>query len=114
MHELAVTESILNIATDYAKKAGATRVTDLYLVIGRLSSLVDDSVPFYWDILSQDTICEKSQLHFERIPANILCLDCGNEFLLENELTPCPGCGGVKIKVISGDQFSLDSIEIEK
>ena len=114
MHELAVTESILKIATDYAVKAGATKVTDLYLVIGRLASLVDDSVQFYWDIISEDTICAKAQLHFERVPANILCLDCGNEFQLESELSACPACGGVKIKVISGDQFSLDSIEIEK
>jgi hydrogenase nickel incorporation protein HypA/HybF len=114
MHELAVTESILNIASDYAKKAGAARVTDLYLVIGKLSSLVDDSVQFYWDIITEDTICEKSVLHFERVPATMLCLDCGTEFQLVDELMPCPTCGSVKLKVTSGEQFSLDSIEIEK
>ena len=32
MHELAVTESILEIAKKYAQQAGASRVTDLYLV----------------------------------------------------------------------------------
>jgi hydrogenase nickel incorporation protein HypA/HybF len=113
MHELAVTESILNIATDYAQKAGATRVTDLYLVIGRLSSLVDDSVQFYWDIISADTICAKAQLHFERIPARILCLDCSNEYVLADTLSGCPECGSAKIKVVSGEEFSLNSIGIE-
>ena len=114
MHELAITESILNIASDYALKAGATRVTDLYLMVGRLSSLVDDSVQFYWDIVSQDTICANALLHFERIPAKILCLDCSNEFILSDELSHCPKCGGLKIKVVSGEEFSLNSIEIEK
>ena len=114
MHELAVTESIINIALEYANKAGAKRVTDVYLVIGRLSSIVDDSVQFYWEIISKDTICANSQLHFQRIPANLICLDCGNEFQLSEELTPCPTCGSAKIKVITGDEFSLDSIEIEK
>ncbi len=113
MHELAITESILKIATDYAQKAGAARVTDLYLVIGRLSSLVDDSVQFYWDIISQDTICAKAQLHFERIPAKILCLDCSNQYVLSDELSACPNCGSPKIKVISGEEFSLNSIGIE-
>jgi len=113
MHELAVTESILNLATEYANKASATRVTDLYLVIGRLSSLVDDSVQFYWDIISRDTICAQATLHFERIPARLLCLDCSNEYDLEDELSACPRCGSARIKVISGDQFSLDSIAIE-
>ena len=114
MHELAVTESIINIALEYANKAGAKRVTDVYLVIGRLSSIVDESVQFYWEIISQDTICANSLLHFQRIPANLICLDCGNEFQLSEELTPCPTCGSAKIKVITGDEFSLDSIEIEK
>jgi Zn finger protein HypA/HybF involved in hydrogenase expression len=52
MHEFAVTESILNIATDHARRANAKRVTHLYLVIGHLSSIVDDPAQFYWDTIS--------------------------------------------------------------
>jgi hydrogenase nickel incorporation protein HypA/HybF len=114
MHELAVTESVLNIAVDHANKAGAKRVTDVHLVIGRLASIVDDSVQFYWDIISQDTICAHSMLHFKRIPANMICLDCGNEFPLNDELSPCPTCGSARLKVVTGEEFYLDSIEIEK
>ena len=82
MHELAVTESILNIALDYAERSGATRVTDLHLVIGQLSSIIDDSVQFYWDIVSKETICEGAVLHFERIPAQMICLDCEHHMRL--------------------------------
>ncbi len=114
MHELAVTESILNIALKYAKEAQASRVSDLYLVIGRLSSIVDDSVQFYWDMLSEGTLCAGSKLHFQRVPAEMICLECGNEYTLDGELEPCPTCGSAKVKVSSGDQFFLDSIEIEK
>jgi|GEM_PF-5568018 len=52
MHELSVTESVLEIACRHAGKAQAKRVTDIYLVIGRLSSIVDDSVQFYWNLIS--------------------------------------------------------------
>lgn len=114
MHELSVTESILDIAVKYAVQAQAKRVSDLYLVIGRLSSIVDDSVQFYWDIVSQKTICAGSKLHFQRIPAELLCIDCGNKYQIDSELSPCPACGSAKVKVTSGDQFFLDSIEIEK
>ncbi len=113
MHELAVTESILNIALKYANQANAARVSDLHLVIGRLSSIVDDSVQFYWEILTEGTICAGSKLHFKRVPAQIICLQCGNEYLLDAELEPCPVCGSAKVKVASGDQFFLDSIEVE-
>lgn len=114
MHELSVTESILNIALKHAEQAEAQRVTHLYLVIGRLSSIVDDSVQFYWEIVTAGTLCQGSTLHFERIPAQMLCLNCDHKYTLNTELTPCPSCGSLQVKVISGDQFYLDSIEIEK
>ncbi len=114
MHELAVTESILDLAVKYARQAEARRVTDLYLVIGRLSSVVDDSVQFYWELLSEKTLCEGSRLHFQRVPAQLTCLECSNAYELDSELEPCPNCGSPKVKVTSGDQFFLDSIQIEK
>lgn len=114
MHELAVSQSILEIAVKYAQQAQASRVSDLYLVIGRLSSIVDDLVQFYWEILTEDTLCAGSKLHFKRVPAQMICLNCGKEYLLDRALEPCPDCGSAKVKVVSGDQFFLDSIEIEK
>ena len=113
MHELSVTESILNAALTHAQKANATRVTDLNLVIGTLSSIVDDSVQFYWEMISKGTLCEGSQLHFKRINARLRCLDCNSEYELESELQPCPNCGSMNIKILSGDEFRLESIEIQ-
>jgi hydrogenase nickel incorporation protein HypA/HybF len=114
MHELAVTESILGIAQKHAIQAQAARVTDVYIVVGRLSSVVDDSVQFYWDFVSQDTICAGAKLHFKRIPARLSCLECGSAYTLEGDLTPCPKCGSAQVKVTSGEEFWVDSIEIEK
>ncbi len=114
MHELAVTESILAIAEKHAVQAEAKKVTDIHIVIGRLSSIVNDSVQFYWDIVSKDTLCESAQLHFERVPAKLFCLNCSHEFDLPGELIPCPQCQSMQLKVIKGDEFWLDSIEIER
>jgi hydrogenase nickel incorporation protein HypA/HybF len=113
MHELAVTESILNIATQHATQAGAVRVTALNLVIGQLASIVDDSVQFYWDMISEGTICAGAKLHFERRPAMLKCLDCDQSYALGGELTDCPNCHSVRIKVMAGEEFFVESIEIE-
>jgi len=112
MHELSVTENILNIACQHAEQAQAKKVTDIYLVIGQLSSIVDDSVQFYWDIISKDSLCEQSKLHFCRIPAELRCLDCNNTYILENDLIPCPACNSTNVKVIKGNEFHLESIDI--
>jgi hydrogenase nickel incorporation protein HypA/HybF len=112
MHELAVTESILSIALDHAQKANATRVTDINLVIGRLSSIIDDSVSFYWEIISKDTICSQAALHFSRIPARLKCLKCQREYTLDDDLTPCPDCASSDVKILSGNEFRVESIEV--
>ena len=114
MHELSVTESVLEIACEHAQKAGAKKVTDINLVIGRLSSIVDDSVEFYWQMITKDTLCEDAKLHFSRIPAELICLECNHKYVLKQELIPCPKCGSARVRVLSGDEFNIDSIEIQR
>jgi hydrogenase nickel incorporation protein HypA/HybF len=113
MHELSITESILEIATRHAESAGAQKVTRINILVGRLSSVVDDSVQFYWDIISQNTICAGSILQFERTPARMKCLDCGTEYSFEHDMIPCPQCGSFLSRIISGDEFRMESIEVE-
>lgn len=113
MHELAVTESILEIALRHAAAQNAARITDLYLVIGQWSSIVDDSVQFYWDTLSDGTIAKGATLHFERIPTELLCLDCGKTYQPDSRDLLCPDCHSTRLKVLKGEEFRLDSIEIE-
>jgi hydrogenase nickel incorporation protein HypA/HybF len=114
MHELSITQSVLDIALRHGNKANATLITDIYLVIGELSSIVDDSVQFYWDIISKETLAEGAQLHFKRIPAKLQCLECNTIYSLERgELISCPNCDSTHIKVIAGKEFQMESIEIE-
>jgi len=43
-----------------------------------------------------------------------VCLDCQTEYTLEDDLMPCPKCGSSRVRVLSGDEFNLESIEIER
>ena len=114
MHELAITESILSIALQHANKAKACRVTEINLVIGNLTTFIDNSISFYWEIISKDTICSGSSLHFTRIHAHLRCNSCQNEFDIEKELIPCPNCSSSNVTIIRGNEFSVDSIEVIK
>jgi hydrogenase nickel incorporation protein HypA/HybF len=114
MHELAVTESLLEIAIRHAQAQNAHRITDLYLVIGKWSSIVDDSVQFYWDIISDGTIAKGATLHFQRVPVVLTCQDCGNEYQPASEEFACPHCVGTHAKVKSGDEFRLEAIDVEE
>ncbi len=113
MHELSVTESILEISLRHARDANAKRITNLYLVIGQLASIVDDSVQFYWDIISKDTIAEGARLQFRRLPASLICLECNHQYTPGKDGFSCPQCKGERIKVVSGEEFFMEAIDIE-
>jgi len=113
MHELSVTESILEISLRHASQANAKRITHLYLVIGQLASIVDDSVQFYWDIVSKDTIADGAILHFKRLPATLECQECKHRYTPGNNSFSCPSCSSDQVKVISGDEFYMEAIDIE-
>lgn len=113
MHELSVTESILEIALRHANQKEAEKITGIHLVIGDLASIVDDSVCFYWDIISQGTIAEGAGLNFDRRPALARCQNCEHEFTPDWDEMTCPKCASSAFQIISGNEFYLSAIDIE-
>jgi hydrogenase nickel incorporation protein HypA/HybF len=113
MHELSVTESLLKIAVQHAEQANAKRVTDLHIVIGDLASMVDESIQFYWDIIAKETIAEGATLHFRRVSAELQCNTCSEKYHPTDKELVCPTCGGVGAKIIAGEEFALESIDVE-
>lgn len=115
MHELAVTESILKIALETAQRAKAKRITAINLVIGGLTSYVDDSIQFYFDFLSENTLAQGATLHFQREPALATCQNCQHQFTVTPPLPPyCPACQSYTLQVSGGNDFYIESIEVEK
>ena len=113
MHELAVTQSILDISLRHANEAGAKRIIDINLVVGQFSSIVDDSVQFYWDIIAKETIAQGAVLHFNRIPGEMTCGACGHTFRPNDETFECPSCSSAMVRITKGEEFRVDSIDVE-
>ncbi len=119
MHELAITASVLNLALQYAgnaqpETAHTPHITDLHLVIGQLSSVIDDSVQFYWDIISQNTPAEGSRLHFRRIPAEFECEICYAHYPMHGDDFTCPECGSAEVRIAAGEEFYLEAIDVDE
>ena len=114
MHELAVTQQLLDIALQTAQAAGARHVRAIDLAVGDLSSIVDDSVQFYFDLLSAGTAAQGAQLRFRREAALLCCRSCGYRQAARLPLdAACPQCGGLELSLTGGRTFAVTSIEVD-
>lgn len=113
MHEYAVTKNIVDIVVEEAEKAGARKIIKIQLAIGDLSTIIDESVQMYFDIISEGTIAQGAQLIFKRIPAEFKCRKCGFIFIKPQKGFDCPQCGGLGMPTGVGKEFYVESIEIE-
>ncbi len=113
MHELAITQNILDLALNEAKAVQASRISKISLVIGELSGVVSDSVEFYFDFMSRDSMAVDATLEFIIVPAQLRCRDCQTEFNPQDSLWICPNCKSVNIDLLAGRDCYIKSIEVE-
>jgi len=113
MHELGITESIIDIVLGKAKGAGATRITEISLVVGELSGFVPDCLQFYFDFLSKDSIAEGAILHFESTLAQFRCRTCSAVFQPNDSSSDCPECGSHGVELAGGRELYVKSMEVE-
>ena len=106
-------ESVVDIAVNEAEKAGAQKITEIKLVIGELSSVVDESVSMYFDIIAKDTLAEGARLSFRRIPVQFRCNSCGLLYDKAGSSFDCPACGSIGTTTGVGKEFYIESIEVE-
>ncbi|HKY83221.1 MAG TPA: hydrogenase maturation nickel metallochaperone HypA [Anaerolineales bacterium] len=113
MHELSLAESTLELALRHAQGAGATRVTGLHLVVGEFTPLEESSLTFYWDRITRGTSASGSRVSIRRVPARMACVDCGRALDPVTETWCCPTCGSGRLRLTSGDECYLESIDVE-
>ncbi|MBR5543317.1 MAG: hydrogenase maturation nickel metallochaperone HypA [Oscillospiraceae bacterium] len=113
MHELAITEGIMEAAVPEAKRHGAKKILEIRLKIGELSGVLPECIQEYFNIVSRGTIAEGARLAVEKIPVTIECRDCGYDGEIPKRKIHCPSCGSSEIKIKSGREYFVDSLEVE-
>ena len=79
MHELAVTQSILDISLKAAGAQHAARIRTIRLTIGPFSGIVPECVQMYLEVLAKGTIAEGAKIEAVTLPLRVRCRACGAE-----------------------------------
>ncbi len=113
MHELAVTQGIVDFALKEGTERKVRQITALNIKLGAFSGIVSLCVQDYFDLLAEGTLAEGAKLNFETIPGELYCPDCDKHFPMEHFRLVCPGCKGRNVKMTKGREFYIDTMEVE-
>ena len=111
MHELSLASAIVNTV---AKHADGRRVTVVNLRVGRLRQVIPDTLEFYFEFVARDSVCDGARLELDVIDARLRCRPCAFEWDIEIPAFRCPKCGGSEVEIVSGEEFEVESIEVEE
>jgi hydrogenase nickel incorporation protein HypA/HybF len=111
MHELALSSAIVNTAV---KHADGRLVTAVNLRVGRLRQVIPETLDFYFEFVARDTLCEGARLEQEVVDARLRCRPCAREWEIEIPAFRCPTCGGSEVEIATGNEFEVESIEVEE
>ena len=113
MHELALTEGIINIINSQQEQEGFSAVLEIRLRVGEYSGIVPDCIREFFPIAAKGTAAEKAALVIEPVSAAFRCLDCGYEGEIERKSACCPVCGSTAVRLTAGREFFVESLKVE-
>ena len=113
MHEMSLTESVIGLVEDQARKDAFTKVNVVRLEVGELSHVSPDALRFCFEAVSHGTIAEGARLDIVTVPGQGWCLDCSKTVALSERFGACPECGHYHVQMTSGDEMRLHELEVE-
>ena len=72
MHELSITEHLLEDCIREARAQNAVRIRVIRLCIGQLRGIVPDCIQIYLDMLSEGTIAEGARIEWKHFPSKCI------------------------------------------
>jgi hydrogenase nickel incorporation protein HypA/HybF len=110
MHELAIAESVVQIASEHAR---GRRVTAVQVTAGYLRQIVPDALAFAFELVALGTPVEGARLELREVEAAVRCRTCGAETVQDGFPLTCRACGGLDVEVTAGEELFVEELEIE-
>ena len=113
MHELSLTQSLIDIAVDHAGRAGATAIRGITVEVGELSGAIPEALEFAFDVCSKGTPAEGAILTLRRIAGHGRCPACRADAACRELTAVCPRCGALGFELDAGLELRVVELEID-
>lgn len=108
MHEMAITQSVVDAVCEHA---AGRRVHSVKLEVGALCAVVPGSMQFCFELATAGTIADGARLDVNVQPGAGCCRTCGQSFALPDLILLCP-CGSADVEVVAGRDLKILSMEV--
>lgn len=113
MHEVGITQSIIEIAEQHARAQGAGKINSVTVDIGALSGVMPEAVEFCFEACASGTLLEGTRLIIHRIPGRGRCGECGAETALDPQTFACAACGSFALETLQGNELRVTELEVD-
>lgn len=113
MHEMSLSQGMLEVIEESARRDGFARVRTVWLQVGRLAGVEPEALRFCFDVVTRGSCAEGARLEIERLPGQAWCLHCSHGLTIEDALAPCPDCGHHQLQVTGGTDLRVRELEVE-
>lgn len=115
MHELAVTQSLINTVLAECKKRNIIELESIIVELGSLTSYVGDSIYFYYDLLKKPyDLLQDVHLTIHEVKGTINCNACKKETIIDDSFViMCKHCHSTDVHIVKGKEFIIKSLEIK-
>lgn len=113
MHELSLTESIVQLIEDAAIEQQFTQVKTVWLEVGQLACVEQESLRFFFDVVTEDSIARQAKLEIIEIAGQAVCGQCRQVIMIDTYHQACPQCGNYALHITQGDGIRIKELEVE-
>jgi hydrogenase nickel incorporation protein HypA/HybF len=113
MHEMSLTEGVVEILQEEARKQGFSRVRLVRLEIGAIGGVDPQAMAFCFDAVTRGTLAEGARLEIVTTPGQGWCLDCGKAVPLSERFGACPECGHHHVQMTGGGEMRVKELEVD-
>ncbi len=110
MHEFGIAQNIVESIKDAIGEKMLSKITKIYMDIGRLSGVSPESLEFSLEVLL-DKKGEKI-LVVREIEPEVVCLKCKNRYSPEDIIWVCPVCNDMHAEIIKGNEIKISDVEV--
>ncbi|HPF69891.1 MAG TPA: hydrogenase maturation nickel metallochaperone HypA [Candidatus Krumholzibacteria bacterium] len=108
---MSIACSIVDIAVDQARAAGAARINTVEVEVGGLAGIEVESLRFCWDA-ARTGLAAGAELIIHAIPGRGFCPRCERETDVDFVVALCPACEG-GLRIVQGRELRVRCLNVD-